>query len=56
MQSPFQQKGWMARLFPSSDGTKDAPLDARSNHFFWVLATGVVIVGVVLLLLALVGR
>jgi hypothetical protein len=44
-----------ARLHPSSDGTKDAPIDDQSNRMFLRIAIGVLVVGGALLVLALLG-
>jgi hypothetical protein len=43
---------YLARIFPSSDGTSDAPLDERGNHLFWLVAGAGGLVGVVLIVLA----
>jgi hypothetical protein len=46
---------YLSRINPSSDGTHDAPIDARANRLFWVVAVIAAVVGAVLLALVIIG-
>jgi hypothetical protein len=56
MPSPLAPKSWLDRLYPPGDGTRDAPIDARSNRLFLRIAIGTVTVGAVLVVCALIAR
>ena len=50
--SPFERPHWTTRLYPSSDGTRDAPISDRGRLIFRVSLLGVAIVFTVLLIVS----
>ncbi len=47
---------WLAVAPPVIGSGVDAPMDEESNRFFWRIAIGVILVGVVYLVLILTGH
>jgi hypothetical protein len=50
--SPFERPHWTARLYPSADGTSDAPISPRGRWIFRVSLVVVVVVFGVLVILS----
>jgi hypothetical protein len=51
-ESPFERPHWTTRLYPSSDGTRDAPISDRGRLIFRVSLLAVAIAFTVLLVLS----